>query len=303
MNSQDRFLMGSVGKTLYAAAALKLATEGKLDLDAPIASYLPANAVPDSDNVTSRMLLGHRSGYPTYDEEFIVDLIRDPLRIRTLADWTGPIRRSPKSAAPDTEFVYSDVNYVVLAAVIEGATGHPAYAVIRRLLLQPVGLGDIVPADTVRIERLVPGYEGPDGLFKTDKTMGPQGLVFNPQFESGGGGFASTPADLARWIVALRLGTAIPAESWRLMSTPTSTTEDGQYGLGIHVDQSAIGRAYGHSGYIPGYLAWLRWYEDAGFAVAVQTNTSDNARFKEGGYAFLDRLARSVAQSCALLSP
>ena len=58
------------------------------------------------------------------------------------------------SAAPDTEFVYSDVNYVVLAAVIEGATGHPAYAVIRRLLLQPVGLGDIVPADTVRIEHL-----------------------------------------------------------------------------------------------------------------------------------------------------
>ncbi len=303
MTLQDRLLTGSVGKTFFAAAALKLADEGKLDLDAPMAKYLPKGSVPNADTVTPRMLLSHRTGFPSYDAEFMTDLIYDPLRVRTLADWAGPVRRSKKLGEPNASFEYSDVNFVLLASVIEGATGEPVYAVIQRLLLQPLALNDTVPADRVQIERLASGYEGTEGVFKVDNVLGPNGLVFNPQFESGGGGFASTPADLTRWIDALRNGRALPAHSWQLMSTPTSTSKEGSYGLGMHVDQTPLGLAYGHSGYIPGYLTWLRWYEPLKLAVAVQTNTSDDSRFKDkgSGYDLIDHIANLVAQRCALL--
>jgi len=62
----------------------------------------------------------------------------------------------------------------------------------------------------------------------------------NPQFEWGGGGFASTPEDLARW-----------GQLWY------------------------TGPVYGHGGFFPGYLTEMRLHAATGIAVAVMTNTSD----------------------------
>ncbi len=116
-----RMLAGSIGKTLYAAAALRLVDMGRLTLDAPIAQYLPGVDVPAADSVTVRMLLSHRSGYGEYDGVFMQDLIQNPTRIRTLDDWVGPLRRNPLSARGT--FRYSDLNFVLLAHIIDRVAG------------------------------------------------------------------------------------------------------------------------------------------------------------------------------------
>jgi D-alanyl-D-alanine carboxypeptidase len=299
LRPDDRMLAGSVGKTFFAAAALKLAEQGQLDLDGPIRSYLQGRRLPNDEAVTPRMLLAHRSGYPTYDAEFMHALIEAPLQVRGFDDWAGPIRRSKDLGVPGDRYAYSDVNYVVLSQVIEGAAGESADAYIQRNLLDPLGLRDTVPATSPVIVGLVPGFEGNKALFGADRVLDASGLRFNPQFESGGGGFASTSSDLARWVAALHAGRATSASAWRLMSTPTGQWKEGRlYGYGIHIDRTSLGIAYGHSGYIPGYLSWVRVYPQTGITVAVQTNTSDEARIVEDGYTLVDGLGEALAGAC-----
>lgn len=298
MRPDDILLAGSVGKTFFAAAALSLADEGKLDLAAPVSRYIPALALPNADQVTVRMLMSHTSGYGEYDGVFMEDLIANPARKRELPDWIGPVQRNPPS--PPGTFRYSDVNYVLLAAIIEETAGQSAYAYIRQTFLVPYNLSATRPADSVRVEGLVAGYAGKSNFFGTDKMLNNGKLYYNPQFEWGGGGFASSSADLAKWIVLFSAGDAVSRERWAEVSRPVfvdAQTGDGR-GLGIHIDQSPLGTAYGHSGYVPGYLSWVRWYEDAGIAVALQANASDDERVSFDGYDVIDAIAVRIDAVC-----
>lgn len=298
LSADQRMLAGSIGKTLFAAAALRLADQGRLDLDRPISSILPTADIPHGNIVTPRMLLSHTSGYGEYDGQFMQDLIAEPLRKRTLDDWTGPIRR----AEPDRpgKFRYSDINFVVLAAVIEAAAGAPAEQYIVDELLRPYGLNDTGPSNSTKIESLVPGYAGPENFFGRDKMTDESGLIYNPQFESGGGGFATTAPDLARWITLFSVGNFFSKPRWQEALAPIHVDDrTGKgYGLGIHVDPTPMGTAYGHSGYIPGYYSWARWYPSANIAVAIQTNSSDDARVPWDGYDISNDLAKTLDSIC-----
>ncbi len=125
-------------------------------------------------------------------------------------------------------------------------------------------------------------------------------LLYNPQFESGGGGFASSAPDLARWITLFSTATLFSPARWREASEVTHRDPEtgAAYGLGIHIDATPLGTAYGHSGYIPGYVSWARWYAGPAVAVAVQTNTSDPARLTWDGFELSNRIASRVAAAC-----
>lgn len=298
MGPDDIMLAGSVGKTFFAAAAMLLVDEGKLDLDAPVSRYLPALALPNAERVTVRMLMSHTSGYGEYDGVFMEALINEPGRPRTLVDWLGPLQRNPPS--PPGTHCYSDLNYVVLAAIIDEVAGMSAYDYINRRFLVPYGLAHTRPSNRRHTPGLVAGYAGTSNFFGLDRMLTNDTLYCDPQFEWGGGGFASNAPDLAKWIVLLAAGDAMSRARWAEASRPVhvdSLTRNG-YGLGIHVDRTALGVAYGHSGYIPGYLSWVRWYEDAGVAVAMQTNASDESRVTFDGYNVLDSIAVRVRRVC-----
>lgn len=295
-----RFLVGSVGKTFFASLALALWSEGSLDLERPIGAYLPGLELPAAERVSVRMLLDHTSGYGEYDHPFMESLVGEPLRRREPEDWLGVIRRG---AAPESGATrYSDLNYILLAMVLDRASGGTAYEAIETRFLGPLGLAATSPADQPTIDGLAAGYAGESGLFGADKVLRDGRLIYNPQFEWGGGGFVSTPSDLAQWLAALGSGQVLSAEKWgQALARPASAaaSADHWYGLGFHVDATPAGRAIGHSGYIPGYLSWVRWYPEAALAVAVEVNSSDSERVREDGFDWLDALARQVAQACA----
>lgn len=293
-----RLLAGSIGKTFFGAAALKLSEEGKLDLDAPIARYLPDAGIPNAGRVTIRMLLSHTSGYGEYDGPFIESLIDQPARVRVMADWIGPLLRNPPS--PPGTFRYSDINFVLLAEIIAKAAGRPWADYIDDAFLRPFGLTGTRAALSRRVPGLTPGYAGPKNFFGRDAMLEKGALYYNPQFESGGGGYVSTAPDLARWIVRLAAANAYSPAMWRQASTPThpKDAKGDSYGLGIHIDSSPLGTAYGHSGYIPGYVSWVRFYERPGIAIAMQTNTSDDARIPWDGYKVMDELAKTIVATC-----
>lgn len=302
LRADDRFLAGSVGKMFFAALALQRSADGDFALDRPLRDLLPGINITAFAWITPRMLLSHRSGIGEYDGAFMQALISDPLRPRRANDWLDVIRRAPPVAADTARYRYSDLNYVLLAMALDRAIPSGVYDAIAERYLAPLGLRGTVPSNTPTIDELVSGYDGANSMFGQDAMMRDGALVYNPQFEFGGGGFASTPRDLARWMAHFRQGQAFPDSLWPMVrAKPVGTADSVRSwrGLGVHVDSSAIGWTYGHSGYMPGYVSWVRWYDALGVSVAIQTNASDTIRLKDDGFVWADSLALRTARACA----
>jgi D-alanyl-D-alanine carboxypeptidase len=138
-----RFPYWSFTKTVIAIAALKLAEEGALDLDAPVDGPIKGQ------NHTLRHLLAHTSGLPDYGRlaGYHADVAR-----RTSA-W--PRRKMLDLALaggtlfqPGEGWSYSNIGYMLVRERIEDVTGKPLGMVLSDLLFEPLGLPTIGLAET-----------------------------------------------------------------------------------------------------------------------------------------------------------
>ena len=303
MRESDRLHAGSVGKTFFAALALQLVSQRRMSLDEPIAKYLGREPwfqhLPNANAITVRMLLNHTSGLPSYGNKFIQELAQAPSKEHSPLDGIKSILDANAAFPAGTKFSYSDINYLVLGFVIEHITAKRAYDEIKEQLLIPLKLECTVPADGPVVNGLVAGYAGAENPFGGDQIFRDGKLVFDPRFEWAAGGFVSNPEDLARWMAAFCQGRAFSPkllpEVFKGVDEPESKT-GARYGLGIVIDDTPIGKAYGHGGYFPGYITWVRWYPQQKIAVAVQLNTSDDNLIKKSVRDVLDDLAATLAQ-------
>ncbi len=142
MTEDTIFDMASLTKPLATATAvMQLYEEGKVRFDDPVQQYLPdfntAND-PLRAEVTVRMLLTHTSG-----ETGDVDL-RDPWGLDR-ADKAEGIHRAlttPLESSPGERFRYSDINYILLGALIEKVTGGAEDVYVQRHVFAPLGMED-----------------------------------------------------------------------------------------------------------------------------------------------------------------
>jgi D-alanyl-D-alanine carboxypeptidase len=282
LSEDSRFLAGSVGKTFFSALALQLAEEGRLELDAPISRFLGSDPwfdrLPNARYITVRMLLNHTSGLVRYefDPRVAEAITTDPDKVWTGEDRLAYLLDTMAPFAAGEDWTYSDTNYIVLAMILERITGTEAYSEIRRRFIEPLGLRNTVPSDRRAIDGLIQGYAGPDNPFGGRELMLEGGrLIFDPQLEWAGGGYASSPVDLAVWGRALfsgRLhGEDVPAQ---LVEGVPTTNPNLRYGLGAMIQSTDLGPSWGHGGFFPGYLSEMRYYPKHDLGVAVQFNTS-----------------------------
>jgi D-alanyl-D-alanine carboxypeptidase len=298
-------LQGSVGKTYFGAVALQLVAEGALELDVTMASYLEGEPwldhLPNARDVTVRQLMSHTSGIVRYElhPDFLRDLSTDPRRTFTPEERLAYLFDTEAPFAAGEGWDYSDTNYILVALLIERVTGNRAYDEIRRRLLEPLGLSRTVPSDGPRIPGLAQGYAGPRNPFGGfDDTLLEGALVLNPQFEWGGGGFASTAEDLARWMRHLQEGRAFDPELLGEYRTgvPAPLGPEASYGLGVIMMRLPAGRAWGHSGFMPGYRTEAYFFPDHGFALALQVNTSSQGAFPPSPLRMLGDIAELVVE-------
>ena len=142
MTEDTIFDLASLTKPLATATAvMQLYEQGKVQFDDPVQQYLPdfntAND-PHRAKVTVRMLLTHTSG-----ETGDVDL-KDPWGLDG-ADKTEGIRRAlttPLESGPGERFRYSDINFILLGALIEKVTGEPEDVYVQRNVFAPLGMQD-----------------------------------------------------------------------------------------------------------------------------------------------------------------
>ena len=120
------FEAASLSKPVFAYGVLKLRERGKLDLDRPLAQYLPAPDpyLPDDPRaarITARMVLSHSAAIPNWRRA------REPL---------------PVQSDPGTVFAYSGEGYAYLQRVVEHLTGLSLAAWLRAQVLEPLGMPD-----------------------------------------------------------------------------------------------------------------------------------------------------------------
>lgn len=236
-----KFRVGSVSKSMTAAAVATLVEAGRLDLDAPIQRYVPS--FPEKPHpITTRQLGGHLAGIRAYegDENFI----RDPYP--TVLAALEIFQDDPLLHRPGTAFSYTSYGFNLISAVVEGASGQPFLSYMRDAVLGPLGMRETL-ADFVT--PIVPGRTS--YYVRNDAGHVVNAPFVNNSYKWAGGGFLSTTEDVLRFANA-HLGDDYLSDSSRDLLFTEQQTRDGQavgYGFGWFIQQDAAGRRLlSHSG-------------------------------------------------------
>ncbi|HEY1006653.1 MAG TPA: serine hydrolase domain-containing protein [Sphingobacteriaceae bacterium] len=304
MQPSSRMLSGSIGKTFFAAAVLSLAEQGKIGLDDPVSKYLGSepwfHRIPNSRDVTIRMLMNHTSGIEEYYElgDFMQRLKSEPYRHWMPVElFSYVFDRQPLFAAGGG-WGYSDTNYLILGYLIEKHTGKKMYDLARTYALKPNSLKLTEPSLKTQFANLATGYSRANSPFPCSGPMVKNGqLVFSPEFEWTGGGFVSNPGDLARWAKAYyQLKTAGPQLRKEMREgIKANTGRDHLYGLGMQIRPGAKGYTYGHSGWYPGYVSDCMYDPVRDLALAIQFNTDNGKLLRQSTEAYLRQLAEIIS--------
>lgn len=302
LKTTDALMHGSVGKTYASAIALRLVKEGKLNLEEKVSAYLGYlpwyNRIPNAADITIKMLMNHSSGVMRYEfkEQFTKDLTANVTKTWKPEELLHYILDEKASFPAGEGWEYSDSNYILLGMIIEKITGKKFYDLVKRDLLQPFGLKQTFPTDSRELKGLAQGYAGADNVFGgKDKVIGEDGLfIINPQFEWTGGGMYSTSSDLAKWGKLLYEGKVVDTSLLFAHAVPAKLGRDVKYGLGIIYRPTALGVAYGHSGFFPGYLAEMLYFPAKQCCIVVQANSSDFKNLKGSVLRCLVELGKAV---------
>ncbi len=117
------------------SAMLQLVAAGRVVLDSPVVRYLPAFApadAPGKARITVRQLMTHSSGMPPWRP--LYKEATDPAGALALALATKP------DTAPGLRYVYSDLNFITLGALVARVTGEPLDAYLQRHVFAPLGM-------------------------------------------------------------------------------------------------------------------------------------------------------------------
>ncbi len=199
MGKNTLFNIRSMTKPLTGAAAQILIDEGKLRLEDQVSKYLPGFRNKESEAITIRQLLTHRSGLPLSILTSVEEM-RKHKNLTSVANATG--EQGPQFE-PDEKFWYSDAGSEVLGAVVEAAAGVTLHEFISDRLLKPLGMTNsryIIGDKPVQDTAVASLYGGGAGAWK--RYWKPGDTPFYP-FALGSQSLYGTPQDYARFLALL----------------------------------------------------------------------------------------------------
>ncbi|HEX3950409.1 MAG TPA: serine hydrolase domain-containing protein [Steroidobacteraceae bacterium] len=261
------FEIGSISKSFVALTILQLREERKIDLQAPIRSYLPWLAMEtDFGEILVHHLLTHSSGMP--DDAPLIPLSRE--------------RRPRQALKPGAEFHYSNWGYDVLGRLIEAVDGRPWRAAVTARILKPVGMHEtsatITSASRPRIaQSYVPLHD--DRPYPRHGALVPAG---NLAVEFAAGSIASTPKDMSLYMQMIlnhgevQGGRIISEDSFKLFSAPhipaPAFGPTASYGYGIAVDKLDGHVRLRHTGGMVSFMSAIQLDLDAKLGAFASIN-------------------------------
>lgn len=252
MRTDTVFDVASLTKLFTATVAMQQVEAGLLDLDAPVANYLPVFAAGGKAKISVRQLLTHTSGL-----EWWLPLWRDwPTRDgRIHAVLTHP------PTTPGGRFVYSDLNLITVGVLLEHLGGAALDVLVRDGITAPLGMRDTGFSTQL-------GHVAPDRFAATEiEDDAGRGMVRGEVHDenawslggvSGHAGVFATATDL------LRFAQVFTGDEPRILSTDSviamtrnsnPNLPDDSHGIGFEMDQPRYmgelsgPRTIGHTGF------------------------------------------------------
>jgi len=244
----------SIAKTYMAVVIVKLYEEGKIDLDAKAATYLPeslSKRIPGLEKVTVRMLLNHTSGLPeyNYDPTYIARLLQNPQRIFSPAEYLDYVEKRKPLFEAGSKYRYLNFGYCLLSLMADHITGdHAKY--MRERIFEPLGLKNTF----YRIEQ---GNTYGDMLVNSywdrhsNGTLENISVLQNSNVASmaGDDGIITTPQEAILFLKGLMEGKLVKPESLAMMQDWVKDSKGKpRYGFGLSNAMFAGEKAIGHSG-------------------------------------------------------
>jgi len=275
--------VGSVSKALTAAGVMRLADRGVMALDVDVRAYVPSFPVKPYA-ITARQLLSHQAGIRHYRFELSPPTFSDfgsNVRYANVRDSLAVFQDDPLLFEPDTSFSYSTYGYTLVSAAAESAAGLPFLDMMQAEVFGPLGMTATGGDDKLKpVAGRASDYQNiaRDGHV----IAAPEVDVSN---KWAGGGFRSTPRDLAVFGAALLEGKIVSAEGLVAMFTPrklrSGSVNPQDYGLGFRIDTLSDPaypgkkwRAIHHGGVSVGAQGMLMLFPDSGVVVALSANAT-----------------------------
>ena len=261
------YRLASISKMLTGVAVMQLVEQGKLDLAAPIQKYVPEFPEKQAP-ITCELLLKHQSGIRHYRG----DEVQSAVAYRRVKDALDVFKDDALLFAPGEKFSYTTYGFNLLGAAIEGASGQDYVSYVQEHVCRPAGMTSIQPDVTSKIiPRRAAGYRrtglGPKSELVND-------FMVDVSNKVPGGGWCSTPGDLARFAIALCQARLVKTETLEKMWTLQNTAAGNPTPVGLSCFVATIDgdRRIYHSGGQPKVSTFLTVSPAHKTAVAVMCN-------------------------------
>ena len=228
--------LGSVTKQFTAMLILQLAADKKLDLQAPISTYLPDYPKENGDKITTHHLLTHTAGIPNYTSfpGFFNELSRDPY---TTDEFVKQFDEMDLEFTPGEKFSYSNSGYFLLGVIAEKLSGMSYEELLHEKIFKPLNMNDT-------------GYDNHEDILKNRATgYEKDGNSFinanylDMSIPYAAGSMYSTVEDLYLWDQALYTSKLAPQEYMDLYFQPHIASGEGHYAYGWGTGTGKIGNS------------------------------------------------------------
>ena len=259
VTANTRFRVASISKLFTAVGVMQLVENGKLDLNDQVSSFIPAY---QDKNITVMDLLTHHSS--------LLDTV-EPSENRHNGIIEQYILASSRNQDAKTkQFLYADINFNLLGAIIEKVSGETFSDYVEKHISEPLGLTDtgfVHSSDPKRPQ--VEGYV--NGWFLRKATQRP----FDPAFAASEG-LVTSVYDLLKWLKVLFAedSSLLGGDILREMLTPKGATsrDDRMIGLGWKLSQNQYGEVVKHAGAFTGFKTLLISYPEIGRSIVILSN-------------------------------
>jgi CubicO group peptidase (beta-lactamase class C family) len=271
------FPIASISKTFAATAIMRLVERGKVDLRAPVRTYIPEFRVRDeaaSRDVTVWHLLTHLGGWEGQ--------VSGPDRgTETLKNFVGTITDLMQVAPPGAAWSYNNAGFSIAGRVIENVTGTPINHAIRELVFQPLALEHAgTTAGEFIVQRFAAGHSNRDGRTMLNRP-------FTPSVGVTAGGVGLCMTDLLAY-ARFHLGDGVATSGERVLKRESleqlrsaqirKQGTDDEMGIGWHLRRMGAIRTASHGGTLGGHVLLLEIVPEHNFAIAILTNANTGWR-------------------------
>lgn len=199
MTPDTPFLIASLSKSFTAVGIMQLVEEGKINLDAPVQTYLPWFRVADeevSSEITVRHLLHQTSGFDereSYVRNLNTDTSDDALE-KSIRD----LQTDKLNFTPGEAFEYANTNYDILGLIVQTVSGQSYEEYVEEKIFAPLDMNQsFTSMEDARAGNLSSGYYPYFGFTKEFDNQLPYSRIVKPS-----AGLFSSTEDLTHYLIA-----------------------------------------------------------------------------------------------------